>query len=61
MKGDEEGEWTFTEERGGLVIDYVVGNEQTKEGMRKLTVEERMDSIINLDGMAGRGEECKRT
>lgn len=45
MEGDEEGEWTYTGGREGtVVIDYVLGNEETREGVRRMKVEERIDS-----------------
>lgn len=44
VEGEEEREWTFTEERGESVIDYVLGNKQTRERMRRMRVEGRVDS-----------------
>ena len=43
-EGDEEGEWTFTGGRGNTVIDYVVGNEDTREKVERLEVAERVES-----------------
>lgn len=34
----------FTEGRGESVIDYVLGNKQTRERMRRMRVEGRVDS-----------------
>jgi len=31
MKGDTEGEYTFTEGRGNSTIDFVMGEEETRE------------------------------
>jgi len=44
VKGDEEGEWMYTEGRGGTVIDYVIGNEETRERVVKMRVEDWVDS-----------------
>lgn len=44
VEGEEEREWTFTKGRGESVIDYVLGNKQTRERMRRMRVEERVDS-----------------
>lgn len=30
VEGDEEGEWTYTGGRGNSMIDYVLGNEETR-------------------------------
>jgi len=42
--GDEEGEWTYTKGRGGTVIDYVMGNEETRERVKRMRIEDRVDS-----------------
>lgn len=44
VEGEEEREWTFTEGRGESIIDYVLGNKQTRERMRRMRVEGRVDS-----------------
>lgn len=44
IRGDEEGEWTYTGGRGNSVIDYVLGDERTREGIRKVVIEEKVDS-----------------
>ncbi|TGZ52029.1 hypothetical protein DBV15_12118 [Temnothorax longispinosus] len=44
MKGDEEGEFTYTGEKGETVIDYVIGNEKVRERVERLEVGERVDS-----------------
>lgn len=41
---DEEGEWTYTGERRESIIDYVLGNEETRERIKKMKVKERVDS-----------------
>lgn len=60
MEEDEKGEWTFTGGRGGSVIDYVVGNEETREGVRKLSRRKDGFQSSTLNGIAGRGEKGKR-
>ncbi|XP_077273093.1 uncharacterized protein LOC143903409 [Temnothorax americanus] len=42
VKGDEEGEFTYTGGRGKTVIDYVIG--EVREGLERLEVGERVDS-----------------
>ncbi|KMQ86812.1 hypothetical protein RF55_14089 [Lasius niger] len=44
MKGGEKREFTYTGSRGNTVIDYILGNEETREKMEKLEVEEDVDS-----------------
>lgn len=44
MKGDEIGEFTYTGSRGNTVIDYVLGNEETREKVKKLVVGEDVNS-----------------
>jgi len=44
VKSDEEGEWTYTGGRGGTVIDYVIGNEKTRERVVKMRVEDWVNS-----------------
>jgi len=43
-RGDEEGEFTFTGGVGSTVIDYVIGNELTRERIRRMEVGDRIDS-----------------
>lgn len=43
VRGDEEGEWTYTGGRGDSVIDYVLGDERTRERIREVRVEEKVD------------------
>lgn len=40
VKGDEEGEWTYTGGKGETVINYVMGNEETRERVRRMKVED---------------------
>ncbi|XP_024875210.1 ABC transporter F family member 4-like [Temnothorax curvispinosus] len=44
VKGDEEGEFTYTGGRGETVIDYVIGEEEVRERVERLEVGERVDS-----------------
>ncbi|XP_076287327.1 uncharacterized protein LOC143212411 [Lasioglossum baleicum] len=44
IKGDEEGEWTYVGARGNSVIDYVLGNEDTREGVGKVEIGDKIDS-----------------
>lgn len=43
-RGDEEGEWTYVGERGNSVIDYVIGDNRTRERIIEFRVEDRIDS-----------------
>lgn len=36
IKGNEDGEYTYTGSRGNTVIDYVVGNEGLRERIERL-------------------------
>ncbi|KYN12410.1 hypothetical protein ALC57_15415 [Trachymyrmex cornetzi] len=47
VKGDKEGNWTYTGRRGVSVIDYVLTDEETREGIEYL-VEDEMDSDHRL-------------
>ncbi|XP_076301689.1 uncharacterized protein LOC143219703 [Lasioglossum baleicum] len=69
IKVDEEGEWTYVGERGNSVIDYVLGNEDTREGVGKIEIGDKIDSdhmpIIvwvkgEMGGKKGRKGEGKR-
>lgn len=44
VKGDEEGEYTYTGGRGNTVIDYVIGDEEVKDKVGRLVVEKKVDS-----------------
>jgi len=44
IKGDEEGEFTFTGGRGNSVIDYVIGDEETRDHIRGMRIGERVES-----------------
>ncbi|XP_032674656.1 golgin subfamily A member 6-like protein 22 [Odontomachus brunneus] len=60
LEGDEEGEWTFTGGKGGTVIDYVIGNEETRGKVVRMKVEDWVDSDhqpIRVYVKGGRREE----
>jgi len=44
IAGDEEGEFTFMGDMGSTVIDYVIGDEETKERIRKMRIGDKVDS-----------------
>lgn len=43
VKRDEEGNWTFTGERGCSVIDYIVVSEVVKKRADRMEVQEKVD------------------
>jgi len=43
-EGNEEWNWTYTEGRGESVINYVLGEEEMSEEVKRLEVEERINS-----------------
>ena len=43
MKGDEEGEYTYTGGKGETVIDYILGDEDIREKVERLEVGEKVD------------------
>lgn len=60
IKGDEVSEWTYTGGRGS-VIDYVLGDERTRERVEELKVETRIDSDHYPITVEVKGEEKGRT
>lgn len=44
VREDEEGEYTFTGGRGNTVIDYVMGDIEVRDKIKRLTVGDRVDS-----------------
>ena len=44
IRGDEEGEFTYTGGRGSTVIDYVIGDEEVREKILELKKGDRIDS-----------------
>jgi hypothetical protein len=43
-QGDEEGEWTYIDSRGEIVIDYGIVNEETWERVQEFRIGERVKS-----------------
>ncbi|EZA48220.1 hypothetical protein X777_14226 [Ooceraea biroi] len=43
VRGDEEGEVIYVGGRGESVIDYVIGDEMTREGIERMEVEMKVD------------------
>lgn len=43
VRGNKDGEYTFTRKRGNTVIDYVVGDEKVSEKIRRLEVGEGVE------------------
>lgn len=61
---DEEGEWTYTGGGGNSVIDYILGDERTRESVEKMVVEEKVDSdhqpvMVWLKGRRRKGKEIE--
>lgn len=56
IRGDEEGEFTFTGGKGDTVIDYVVGNREVKEGIKRMRIGDRVDSDHQPVEVTLRGE-----
>lgn len=44
LRGDEEGEFTFTGGKGPTVIDYVIGNREVEKRVERLRVGDKIDS-----------------
>lgn len=62
MKENEKGERTFTGGKRGSVIDYLVENGKTREGMRKLRIGERVNFDYQpLTEWLGRARSAKRS
>jgi len=59
-KRDEEGEWTYTGGRGGTVIDYVIGNEETRRKVEKMKVEDWVDTDHQPIKVCVKGGGCER-
>lgn len=43
VSGDEKGEYTYVGSNENTVIDYVIGGEQVRERIRKMTVGDKID------------------
>lgn len=44
VKGNEEEEWTYAREREESVIDYMIGDEKTREKIRSMVVRKKVVS-----------------
>lgn len=44
IEGDKEGKFTYTEGRGNTVIDYIIGERETKERVKEMRVGDKVDS-----------------
>lgn len=44
IRGDEEGEYTFTGGKGNTVIDYVIGGEEVKDRIKRMRIGDKVDS-----------------
>lgn len=42
VEGDMEGVWTYTGERGNSIIDYALGNEDSREKVERLEIGENV-------------------
>jgi len=60
VRGDEDGEFTFTGGKGNTVIDYVMGEEEVKERIDRLRVGDRIDSDHHPVEVWMKGAEKKR-
>lgn len=45
MRGDKEGECTFTGGMGEIVINYIMESEEIRERIREVKVEDKIDSV----------------
>lgn len=55
IKGDEEGEFTFTGGKGCTVIDYVMGSIDVRDNVKELRVGDRIESdhhpmMVTIEG-----------
>lgn len=44
MRGDEQGEYTYTEESENSVIDYIITDEETREKIEWMEVGDKIES-----------------
>lgn len=44
IEGDREGEFTYTGGKGSTVIDYIIGDRETREKVKRMRVGDRIDS-----------------
>jgi len=60
MKGDEEGEFTFTGGRGNTTIDLVIGDVEVRESIEYMEIGDRIDSDHHPVEVEVKGKEWKR-
>lgn len=65
MKGDEEGEYTFTGGKGCTVIDYAIEDSEVKDKINRMRIGDRMDSDHHpiklwIGEQVGEGKERKK-
>lgn len=60
MRGDKEGEYTFTGGMGGTVIAYIMESEEIRERIREIKVEDKIDSVHQPIEAAIKGKEERR-
>lgn len=62
IRGDEEGEYTYSRAIGSTDIDYVLGDKEVKESTREMTIRDKVDSdhypveVVIKKGINGRGK-----
>jgi len=61
VRGDEKGEFTFTRGKGDTVIDYVMGDEEVEEKVKRMRIGDRIDSDHHLVELWMEGESGKNT
>lgn len=44
IKGDKEGEFTITGGKDSMVIDYVIGDKEVKERVKRMRIGDKVDS-----------------
>ena len=64
-EGNKEGEYTRLEGDKGIVIDYVIGDDEIREGIVRLWVEDHIDLdhfpiIVKLGGKRKKEKRCNK-
>jgi len=60
MRGDEEGEYTFTGGKGNTVIDYIMGSKDVKEELKESGRKSGVRPSTGGDQREGKVEERRR-
>lgn len=60
MRGNKEGEFTFTGGKGCTVIDYVIGEEEVKDRIERMKIGDKIDSVHQPVEVWLRKEESRR-